>query len=93
MSQRTKNGLPVVSEETFMKFLGEYDLTAVGGDPDVTARIESENPQIYRLLKLGMAAAPSKEARSYFLTGVHIAYELLRRQSAEDIPVESRPSR
>ncbi len=76
---RTLEGLPAVTEETFMEFLRKYNIAE--NDPAVTRRIEEENPQIYRILNLGMQNAPSKEARAYYECGMQICYELLRRQS------------
>jgi len=77
----TLEGLPEVTEETFIEFLRDYDLSSVENDPSVTQRIQRENPQIYRILNLGMQNAPSKEARAYYECGIQICYELLRRQS------------
>ena len=77
----TLEGLPEVTEETFIEFLRDYDLSSVENDPSVTQRIQRENPQIYRILNLGMQIAPSKEARAYYECGIQICYELLRRQS------------
>jgi len=82
---RTEDGLPIVTEQTFMKFLGIYDISSAENDPEVTRRIEAENPQIFRILRLGMKAAPTKEARAYYECGVQIAYELLRTQSRESL--------
>lgn len=83
MGQRTtQDGLPVVTEETFMEFLREYDIAT--NDPEVTRRIRTENPQISRILKIGMQQAPSREARAYFECGMQIVYELLRRQKSKD---------
>lgn len=73
--------LPTVSEEGLMKFLMIYNLSSGQNDPEVTERIKTENPQIYRMLKLGMEAAPTKEARAYYECGIQICYELLRRAS------------
>ena len=77
----TDEGLPIVSEKTFLSFLSDYAISAAQNDPTVTARIKQENPQIHRLLRIGMENAPSREARSYYECGVQIAYELLRRES------------
>ena len=77
----TLEGLPEVTEETFIEFLRDYDLSSVENDPSVTQRIQRENPRIYRILNLGMQNAPSKEARAYYECGIQICYELLRRQS------------
>lgn len=79
-SDVTKEDLALVTEETFMEFLRSYDLTSITNDPEITERIKSENPQIYRILKLGMQAAPSKEARTYYECGIQIVYELLKKQ-------------
>lgn len=81
MTERTLEGLPVVTEETFIEFLRNYDITSPENDPEVTHRIEQENPQIHRILRIGMKQAPNKEARSYYECGMQICYELLRRQS------------
>jgi hypothetical protein len=78
---RTLDGLPKVTEETFMEFLRNYNIAPAENDPAVTRRIQEENPQIYRILNLGMQNAPSKEARAYYECGMQICYELLRRQS------------
>ena len=78
---RTLEGLPKVTEETFMEFLRNYDISSVENDPSVTRRIQKENPQIYRILSLGMQKAPSEEARAYYECGIQICYELLRRQN------------
>ena len=45
---RTLEGLPEVSEETFMEFLRNYNIASAENDPAVTRRIQEENPQIYR---------------------------------------------
>jgi len=81
---KTIDGLPVVSEETFMKFIQEYPIASGDNDPKVTERIEKENLQIYRLMKLGMDNAPNNEARIYFECAFQIAYELFRKQSQVD---------
>jgi len=81
---RTLDGLPMVSKETFMEFLREYDISNADNDPEVTRRIESENPQIFRLLNIGMKNAPNKEAKSYYKGSMQIVYELLRRESKKD---------
>ncbi len=78
---RTKDGLPKVTEETFREFLKKYDISSAENDPEVTHRIQEENPQIYRILNLGMQNAPSKEARAYYECGIQICYELLRKQN------------
>lgn len=81
----TSDGLPVVEESTFVKFVKtEYDISSKNGDPSVTARIESENPQIARILRLGMENAPTNQARAYYECGMQICYELLRKQSAKN---------
>jgi len=82
-SRLTEEGLPVVTEETFMEFLQKYDISSGNNEPEVTERIRRENPQIARLFRLGMENAPNKAARVYYETGVQIAYELLRLQSAK----------
>ena len=80
----TKDGLPVVTEEILMEFLGDYCIDhPEGNDPLVTRRIKLENPQIHRLLEIGMNQAPNKAARGYYECGMQIVYELLRRQSGE----------
>ena len=78
---RTLEGLPKVTEETFMEFLRNYNIASAENDPAVTRRIQEENPQIYRILNLGMQNAPNKEARAYYECGMQICYELLRRQN------------
>lgn len=78
----TKDGLAVVSEETFFEFFKHHGFTSYNNDPAVTERIKSENPQIYRMLKLGMESAPTKEARIYYECGIQIVYELFRKQTA-----------
>lgn len=78
---RTLEGLPEVNEEIFIEFLKNYNFASAGNDPKVTRRIKEENPQIYRILNLGMKGAPTKEARVYYECGMQICYELLRRQS------------
>lgn len=78
---RTLEDLPIVTEETFMELLRNYDLASPENDPAVTLKIQKENPQIYRILNIGMKNAPSKGARSYYECGIQICYELLRRQS------------
>jgi hypothetical protein len=81
----TSDGLPVVEESTFVKFVKtEYDISSPNGDPAVTERIERENPQIARILRLGMENAPNRAAAAYYETGIQIVYELLRKQSAKD---------
>ena len=77
----TTDGLAVVTEEIFEEFLRNYKLNSPNNDPEVTKRIESENPQIYRILKIGMENAPTKEARAYYECGMQIVYELLRMQT------------
>ena len=77
---RTSEGLPKVTEETFMELLRNQDISSAEKDPAVTRRIQEENPQIYRILNLGMQNAPSNEARAYYECGMQICYELLRRQ-------------
>ena len=77
---RTSEGLPKVTEETFMELLRNYDISSPENDPAVTRRIQEENPQIYRILKLGMQNAPTTEAKAYYECGMQICYELLRRQ-------------
>ncbi len=84
--ERTPEGLPVVTEETFMDFLENYDLGSAKNDPAVTRRIEGENPEVHRILRLGIENAPSKEAKTYFECGIQICYELLRRQSGQGNP-------
>lgn len=79
--ERTDDGLAVVTEKTFMEFLKNYDISSENNDPELTLRIEKENPQIYHILQLGMKGAPNKAARSYYECGMQICYELLRRQS------------
>ena len=78
---RTIDGLPIVSEETFMKFMQEYPISSAENDPEITERIKKENPQIYRLMKIGMDNAPDNEARIYFECAFQITYELLRKQN------------
>lgn len=78
---RTLEGLPKVTEETFMEFLRNYNIASAENDPEVTRRIQEENPQIYRILNLGIQNAPTREARAYYECGMQICYELLRRQS------------
>ncbi|MEK6874786.1 MAG: hypothetical protein AABX52_03500 [Nanoarchaeota archaeon] len=78
---RKLDGLPRVTEETFMDFLRVYDLSSAQNNPEVTLVIQRENPQIYRILQLGMKAAPTREARAYYECGMQICYELLRRQT------------
>jgi len=80
----TEDGLPVVTEEIFMEFIRSYPISFAENDPGVTERIKLENPQIYRILYLGMKSAPTRESRVYFECGVQIAYEMLRRQSKAD---------
>ena len=79
---RTPEGLPTITEETFMEFLKNYNISSVENNPEVTHRIKHENPQIYRILKIGMENAPSREARVYYECGMQICYELLRKQSS-----------
>ncbi len=78
---QTEDGLPIVSEKTFMSFLSNYDISAAHNDSTVTARLQRENPQIYRLLRIGMENAPNTEAQAYYECGMQIVYELLRRES------------
>ena len=82
MGERTEEGLPIVTEETFMEFLKEYNLALENNNPEVTRKIEQDNPQIYRFLKLGMEGAPDKNSRIYYECGVQIVYELLKRQES-----------
>lgn len=82
----TEDGLAVVTETTFLEFLQDYDITSPDNDPALTERIKSENPEVYRILQLGMQGAPSKEARAYYEMGMQIAYDLLRRQTGHDSP-------
>ena len=82
MMARTPEGLPQVSEETFIEFLRSYNIASDKNEPEVTRRIQKENPQIYRILKIGMQNAPNREAKVYYECGMQICYELLRRQSS-----------
>jgi len=79
--KKTLDGLPIVTEETFMELLKNYDISAERNDPEVTNKIKKENPQIYRILKIGMENAPNKEAKAYYECGMQICYELLRNQA------------
>ena len=81
MAKKTEDGLAVVSERTFLEFLQDYDINAENNDPVITQRIRYENPQIYRILDLGMQNAPTREAQTYYECGIQIMYELLRRQT------------
>lgn len=81
MKQRTKDGLPVVVEKTFMEFIKKYPTASTNNDPEITRRIKSENPQIYHILLIGMEHAPHIAARAYYECGIQIIYELFRRQS------------
>ena len=80
----TNDDLPIVTEETFLDFFGDYDISSAENDPEVTSRIEQQNPQIYRILSIGMGNAPNSEARVYYEMGVQVCYELLRRQGIAD---------
>ena len=82
---RTPDGLPRVTEETFIKFLCnyEFDISSAKNDPRVTCRIQKENPQIHRILDIGMKNAPNREASVYYELGIQICYELLRIESKE----------
>ena len=83
MKQRkTQDGLPIVAEATFIKFVRGYDFSH--NDPAITRRIEEENPQVHRVLSIGMQQAPTPAARAYYECGVQIAYELLRMQMVQD---------
>jgi len=81
---KTLDGLPIVSEETFMDFIREYPINSEKNDPEITERIKRENPQIYRLMKIGMDNAPNEEASVYFECAFQITYELLRKQNKID---------
>lgn len=81
---KTKDGLAVVTEKTFMEFLMNYSIRSGNNDPAVTKRIQSENPQIYRILKSGMENAPSEKVRAYYECGIQIVYELLRKQTSSN---------
>lgn len=82
--KQTPDGLPVVDEGTLMEFLRQYNIASPDNDPELTQRIEGENPQIYRMLRLGMEGAPTHVAMLYFEAGMQIAYDLLRIQSGKD---------
>ena len=77
----TADGLPVISGETFLNVVATYPIASGGNDLETRKRIERENPQIDRIVKLGMEGAPNHEARMYFEMGCQITYELLRTQS------------
>ena len=79
----TKDGLAVVSEETFVEVVTSYPIASAQSDPEIRAKIEAENPQIYRILKLGSMNAPTPAARSYYEMGIELAYELIRAESAK----------
>ena len=80
MTRRTKEGLPIVTETTLVEFLKNEPIASTGNDPKITRRIKKENPQLYRLLQIGMEEAQTKEARVYYERGIQITYELLRLQ-------------
>ena len=80
----TKDGLPVVTDATFLEVVTTYPIASAVGDPVVRERLETENPQIYRILKIGAKNAPDTNSRSYYIMGIEIAYELLRAQSAKN---------
>ncbi len=79
----TREGMPVVDEETFLEVVTTYPIASGNGSPEVRARIKIENPQIFRILKLGFENAPTAEAKDYFQTGIELAYELLRTQASK----------
>ncbi|MBI2042794.1 hypothetical protein HYT25_00195 [Candidatus Pacearchaeota archaeon] len=81
---RTLDGLPVVTEQTLIDFSRVYAIASPNNDPLITAKIRDENPQIYRILKIGMEQAPNKEARAYYEMGMQIIYELFRGQVIKD---------
>ena len=83
MGERTKEGLPVVTEETLKEFLKKYDISSPHGEPYATEIIRQQNPEIYRMLRLGVDNAPDKTSRSYLETGMQMVYELLRLESAK----------
>lgn len=82
MANKTIDNLPIVTEKTFEEFIKKYPIASEENDPEITERIKKENPQIYRILQIGMQQAPNRAARSYYECGMQICYELLRRQSA-----------
>ncbi len=87
---KTEDGLPVVSEDAFRRFLNHYDLTSVDNDPEVRERISRENPQIARIIGIGKAQAPNHSARVYYEMGAQVVYELLRRQSTLDLKCDKK---
>ena len=77
----TQDGLPVVSEDTFLEVVTTYPIASTSNSPEVRGRIEKENSQIARIIRLGMGNTLNKEARLYFEMGCQLTYELLRIQS------------
>lgn len=77
----TKDGLPIVTEDTFLQCVREFPISSPDNDPEVAQRIRDENPQIGRIIRLGMKSAPNREAQAYYEAGCQLTYELLRRQS------------
>lgn len=84
MTERTKEGLAVVTKQTFTEFLKDYNIISPNNNCFLTERIKTENPEIYRILEMGMAEAPSCEAGEHFEMGIQIVYDLLRRQTLKD---------
>ncbi len=81
----TADYLPVVSDKTFIKVVTTYPLNSANNDIETRKRIERENPQIDRIVRLGMEGATNHEAKKYFEMGCQITYELLRAQSISNI--------
>jgi len=79
----TNDGLPIVTKDTFMELLESCDI-GLDPDPEIAQRIESENPQIHRLIRYGVQGALNEDGRKHYEQGIQLVYELLRLQSRSD---------
>lgn len=91
----TKDGLAVVTEQTLIEFLRKHDISSPGNDSVIRERMKRENPQIYRMLVLGLEGIDTDHhlsedvrrfAHSYYESGMQIVYELLRMQTGSRKP-------
>ena len=81
LTKLTEDGLPIVAGDIFLKVVQDYPIASGTNSDEVRKRIEKENPQIARIIKLGMEGDHSREAKVYYEMGCQITYELLREQS------------
>ncbi|MCX6749276.1 MAG: hypothetical protein NTW17_00845 [Candidatus Pacearchaeota archaeon] len=94
LTQLTRDGLPVVSEETIMQVAEEYHgiernqadsvLDRIIRLEHVKRKIDEENPEVTQFISLLMYTTPNEEIARTLKQGALLIYELLRRQSAAD---------